>query len=318
MIKNNKKNMIPKFIKPMKAKLVNEYFSNKDWLFERKLDGERCLAVIKKGKTTLYSRNHKKINISYPEIIKAFKNTDLKDAVLDGEIVAFEGNKTSFSKLQERINVTSKEDIKNSKIKPYYYIFDIINLNNKDLRKLPLIERKKILKKTIDFKNNLKYLNHKNQYGEKYYNIACGKGWEGLIAKHRGSEYKSSRSSKWLKFKCVKESEYVIGGYTQPEGQRIGFGSLLIGYYHKNKFIYAGRVGTGFNDDTLRKLKKLFINKKIKKSPFEDFKDNNNNNFIKPELVAQIKYTEKTKAGKLRHPVYLGLRRDKKAKEVKY
>lgn len=317
MIENNKNNLIPRFIKPMKAKLVSEYFSNKDWIFERKLDGERCLTVIKNGNITLYSRNRKKINISYPEIINSIYHTALKNAVLDGEIVAFEGKKTSFSKLQERINVNSKKEIKKSKIKPYYYIFDIINLDNEDLRNLPLVERKKLLKKNIDFKNNLKYLNHKNQYGKKYYNIACNKGWEGLIAKHKNSEYKSGRSSKWLKFKCVKESEYVIGGYTEPEGQRIGFGSLLIGYYHKNKFIYAGKVGTGFNDQTLYQLKKMIKNKRIKESPFEDYKDKNNN-FVKPELVAQIKYTEKTKAGKLRHPVYLGLRRDKKAKDVKY
>src|SRR6056297_1113348 len=302
------------WISPMLATLTDKHFSDKDWIYERKLDGERCL-VFKKGKEVkLMSRNKKKLNKIYPELSEALKNQKY-DFIADGEIVAFENNKTSFSKLQQRMHDKGKNS--GSKIKVFYYIFDILHIDDYAISKIPLKERKKILYKAIKFNDPIRYSAHIAEDGEAYYKEACQKGWEGVIAKDALANYVHSRSKKWLKFKCETKQELVIAGYTDPQGERIGFGALLIGFYKNKKLQYAGKVGTGFSDKVLEELYAKMKKREIDTNPFEqqDIKVKNAH-WIKPELVGAFKFTEWTNDNRLRHPSFQGLRHDKDAKEV--
>ncbi len=308
----------PDWMAPMLATLTHEHFSDKKWIYERKLDGERCL-VFRKGKeVNIRSRNRKNLNITYPEIVEAFKNQANNDYIVDGEMVAFDGKITSFSALQARMHLKDPEKVKQSSTKVYFYIFDILYLDGYNLTGLPLLQRKKIVKRFIEFLDPLRFTAHRNEKGKKYFEEACKKGWEGLIAKKADSTYVHSRSGNWLKFKCVNEQEFIIGGFTDPQGERIGFGSLLIGYYEDKELKYAGKVGTGYSDDLLKELTEKMKKNIIKSSPFAENEDlpKNEVKWIKPSLVAQIGFTEWTVSGKLRHPRFLGLRRDKKPVEV--
>jgi DNA ligase D-like protein (predicted ligase) len=311
------KKTMPSFIKPMLATLTDERFSDPDWIFERKLDGERCL-LFKKGKTiTLKSRNDKILNHSYPEIVAALHKLDLPDCILDGEIVALNKKITSFSLLSQRFGVT---DIKPgaSKIPLYYYIFDIIYCEGYMLTHLPLLTRKKILKSILSKNKTIRYVTHKKKYGEIYFKQACKNKWEGLIAKKSDGTYVSKRSPNWLKFKCSNEQELVIGGYTSPGGSRLNFGALLLGYYENGKLHYAGKVGTGFNEEILHDLGAQLKKLETKKNPFINFDVSMKDvHWVKPVLVCEVQFTEWTSGNKLRHPSYLGLRRDKNAKEVR-
>ncbi len=297
----------------MLATLTHERFSKEDWIYERKLDGERCL-VFKKGKEIrLMSRNQKKINDQYPEIADAIKKQN-HDFVIDGEIVAFDGNITSFSKLQPRMH-RSEPDLS---IPVYYYVFDIIYLEGYDLSDLPLKQRKSLLKKAVDFSGeHLRYTIHRNKEGEKFLKEACRKGWEGLIAKEAESQYVHDRSKKWLKFKCEKGQELVICGYTAPGGSRKHFGALIVGYYDHGKLKHAGKVGTGYDEETLKRVHDKMKKLEQDDPPFDnDNPDYKNATWLKPKLVGEFRFTEWTKDNKLRHPSFLGLRDDKKAKDV--
>jgi DNA ligase D-like protein (predicted ligase) len=302
----------------MLATLTHHYFSNKNWLFERKLDGERCIVHKSDKKVKLYSRNKKLINQSYPEIVDAIAKQNKKNFILDGEIVAFDKGITSFSKLQKRIHLKDPKKARQTKIKVYYYVFDVMYFDNYDTTDLPLRTRKKILKNIISFEDEIRYTIHNNSQGKKLLKQACKKGWEGLIAKKANSKYVSKRSKDWLKFKCINEQEFVIGGFTGPGGKRVGFGSLLLGYYEKDNLYYAGQVGTGFDNETLESLRKKFSEMEQKETPFhkKDKLPNNNVHWIKPNMVCEVGFTEWTESGKLRHPRFLGIRRDKPAKMV--
>ncbi|WP_339697926.1 non-homologous end-joining DNA ligase [uncultured Marixanthomonas sp.] len=306
------------FINPMLATLTDDYFDDPDWIFERKLDGVRCLVHIKKGNVYLFSRNNNDISASYPELIDALREKKLPDLWLDGEIVAFEGNKTSFSKLQNRIHLTEKKKITETKTKVYLYLFDILVYGTRDIMEVPLKSRKKLLKKIISWQSPIRYTSHRNENGTTFLEEACQKGWEGIIAKDGTAAYVSSRSRKWLKFKCSQGQELVIGGFTEPQGERKGFGALLVGFYKEQQLHYAGKVGTGFDDDFLEKWRKKFNTIQQEESPFVNFKDsdNGNNHWIEPIYVGQFAFTEWTKNNKLRHPRFLGIREDKEAKKV--
>ncbi len=313
--KKIKKKSFPDFVKPMLAVLTKNHFSSPDWIYERKLDGERCLAFKKGSKIKLMSRNKKNISKTYPELIELLEKQN-HTFVADGEIVAFQGNTTSFSRLQNRLGLKDEKKIKETGIKVYFYLFDLIHLNGFDLSELPLIKRKELLKKSIKFDEPLRFTEHRNKEGKNFLGEACKKGWEGLIAKESESVYKHKRSKKWLKFKCGNQQEFVIGGFTEPKGSRINFGALLIGYYKKNKFKFAGKVGTGYSDETLRELGKKLKSIEIKNKPFDEKVKEKKVHWVKPKLVAEIAFTEWTNERKLRHPRYLGLRRDKKPKNV--
>ena len=316
--KQLKKKKQPEWMSPMLAKLTHKTFSDKDWIYERKLDGERCL-VFKMGReVNIMSRNKKNLNDTYPEIISALKKQKSDNFIADGEMVAFKGKLTSFSELQKRMHLQDKEEIKNSKTKVFYYFFDLMFFNDRDLTQLPLKERKKILEKTISFKDPLRFTTHRNENGEKFFEEACKKHWEGLIAKKADSHYVHSRSSHWLKFKCENQQEFVIGGYTDPQGERKGFGALLLGFYEDGKLHYAGKVGTGYTNKMLVDLHSKMSKIEVDEPVFEKNKDlpAKNVHWLKPEMVGAVAFTEWTKTNKLRHPRYLGLRRDKEAKEV--
>lgn len=308
----------PEWTSPMLAKLSHEIFSDKNWIYERKLDGERILIFKKGNKISLKSRNKKELNETYPEIAEAIKDQESENFIIDGEMVAFDGKITSFSKLQTRMHLKDSKEIKESKTRVFFYVFDIIYFEVYDLTKLVVTQRKAILKKAVKFEDPLRFTPHRNENGEKYHKDACEKGWEGLIAKKADGEYVHQRSSNWLKLKCVNQQEFVIGGYTNPEGERIGFGALLLGFYENGKLQYAGKVGTGYDDKTLEDLHQKLSRIEKKDPEFEANEDlpSKKVHWVKPKYVAEIGFTEWTNTNKLRHPRYLGLRRSKKAREV--
>jgi len=308
---------MPDWIDPMLATLTHEYFDDPDWIYERKLDGERCLIYCDNQEDIrLMSRNKKKLNKRYPDIVDAFKKQANKAFIIDGEIVAFEGDVTSFSKLQQRMH--GDADDKKPSVKVYYYVFDLLYYDQYDLRQLPLKERKKILKDIFDYQSPIFYTRHRKENGQAFLKEACKKDWEGLIAKDYTSTYQTSRSKKWLKFKCEHRQEFILIGYTEPQGERIGFGALLIGYYENEHLKYAGKVGTGFTDKMLEDMIKQFKDIEVEDSPLSKHAeiDEKDVHWLKPKLVGEVTFTEWTDDNKLRHPSFIGLRDDKNPKDV--
>ena len=301
---------------PMLATLTAERFDDPNWLFERKLDGVRAIAARDGARTTLWSRNQKPMDATYPELVSELDRRGPDRFVADGEIVAFDGGQTSFSKLQGRIQLREARDIERVGIPVYLYLFDLLVLGDRDLTGLPLRERKRLLRDAFDFGGALRLSAHRNEHGIDYYRHACEHGWEGLIAKRADSTYTPGRSPDWLKFKCVREQELVIGGFTDPRGSRHGFGALLLGYYDGDRLRYAGKVGTGYNERTLADLRSRLDQLARSRSPFTGPVRESGTHWVRPELVAQIGFSEWTRDGLLRHPRFLGLREDKVATEV--
>jgi len=307
----------PHWAQPMLATLVDEPFSDRDWVFERKLDGERCLAFRQGDRIRLLSRNRRPLDNTYPELLSPLGESASDRFVVDGEVVAFDGSLTSFTRLQQRMQIEDRARARRSKVAVYYYLFDILHLHGWSTTGLPLRSRKRLLKALFGYRDPLRYTAHRNTEGESLFRAACERGWEGLIAKDATAPYVHSRSRKWLKFKCVRRQEFVVGGFTEPAGDRPGLGALLIGYYQNGDLVYAGRVGTGFDDDTLRGLADRLTARERRQPPFDrgDLPAHGVH-WTSPELVAEVGFTEWTRNGKLRHPRYLGLRRDKAPEEV--
>jgi DNA ligase D-like protein (predicted ligase) len=307
----------PKWIAPMLATLTKERFSREGWLFEPKWDGERCLVFRRGRELNLFSRNQVRLNEKYPELTAALQRQQDDSFIVDGEIVTFKNGITSFAKLQQRMQVAHPSADLIRAVPVWLYLFDLLYLERYDTRRVPLQYRKQLLRAAFDFADSLRFTEHREREGEAYYRQACRKGWEGVIAKDGSSEYVSRRTRNWLKFKCVQEQEFVVGGYTEPRGNRIGFGALLVGYYRDRKLVYAGKVGTGFDNDTLRRLGRKLAELKRSTSPFEgDSLPRAGVHWVKPKLVAQIAFTEWTREDKLRHPRFLGLRDDKRPEDV--
>jgi DNA ligase D-like protein (predicted ligase) len=265
----------------------------------------------------LFSRNRIWLNAKYPEVVQAIHQQEATSFIADGEIVAFDGVITSFAKLQARMQVEHPSADLIRKVPVWFYLFDLLYLDRYDIRQVPLRCRKQALRNAFDFHGSLRFTEHRKTEGEDYYRQACQKGWEGIIAKNGDSVYVSRRTRDWLKFKCKQEQEFVIGGYTDPRGSRSGFGALLLGYYREGKLVYAGKVGTGFDHDLLRRLGEKLARLETPVSPFaEDGLPRRGVHWVKPKLVAQIGFTEWTAGGKLRHPRFLGLRDDKRPDDV--
>ena len=297
-------------IEPMKAVLADTPFSDPDWIFERKLDGIRCLAIRDDGgPVQIFSRTARRMNEQFPEIVEALESEPSRDFVADGEIVAFQDGITSFARLQRRAR---------ERVPVYLYVFDLPRHEGEDLRPRPLRERKARLRRALAFEGPVRFTPHRNgEHGEELYREACSKGLEGVIAKRADSPYRSSRSRDWLKLKCHAEQELVIGGYTAPKGSRVELGALLVGYHEDGVLRYAGKVGTGFDRRTLEELGAKLRGLEAEGSPFEPFKPiPPGTRWARPELVAQIGFQEWTRDGRLRHPRYIGLRDDKPASEV--
>lgn len=328
---------LPQHPKPMLAVLSEEGFSDPDWIFERKLDGERALAICDGRHTRLVSRNGKDVSASYPELVESLgeacrsvpsggKRASAGAAgkpvtfVLDGEIVAFSDSVASFSRLQRRLQISDPEEARQSPVTVYYYLFDLLHVAGYDVTGLPLRTRKNLLRNLLSWADPLRFTPHRNEEGEKFLQEACRSGWEGVMAKRAASPYVHARSQNWRKFKCANRQELVIGGFTDPGGSRTGFGALLVGHFDGDKLRYAGKVGTGFDEETLRHLARLLKSRVRKTSPFadEDARElpSSGVHWVTPNLVGQFAFTEWTTSGKLRHPRFMGLRRDKDPKHV--
>ena len=307
----------PHWIEPMKAVLHDRAFSDPDWIYERKLDGERCLAYRTPNGVRLRSRTDKLLNNTYPELVEALEREASPEFVVDGEIVAFRNGIPSFSRLQGRLGIADPERARRTGISVFYYLFDIPHLEGYEVTALPVRTRKRVLRGALDFQGHLRFLPHRNRDGEKLYMDACRRGLEGLIAKRAESRYSGKRSTDWLKLKCSHEQELVIGGFTAPQGKRTDFGALLVGYYEDGKLRYAGKVGTGFDQRTLTELGERMRRLERPDPPFADVHPvPKGTHWIEPNLVGQFAFSEWTHDGRLRHPRYLGLRDDKRPEDV--
>ena len=294
----------------MKAVLTDAPFDDSNWIFERKLDGIRCMAHRDGGgPVRLVSRTDKDMTGQFPEVAEALEAQPARDFVVDGELVAFQDGLTSFSRLQRR----AREEVA-----VFLYVFDLLRVEGRDVRELPLRERKALLRDSLGFGGRVRYSRHRNARGTELFREACKQGLEGLVAKRADSPYRSGgRSRDWLKLKCHFEQELVIGGFTAPQGSRTDFGALLVGYYEDGRLRYAGKVGTGFDHAALEELGRRLRELERGDASFADVHPiPRGTHWVEPELVAQIGFSEWTRDGRLRHPRYLGLRDDKPAAEV--
>lgn len=302
----------PDFIPPQLPRLVQSVPDESQWIHEMKFDGYRIQAHLKDSIAHLFTRNGLDWSNSFPHILEGIGKLSATNAILDGEIVALddEGH-SNFQRLQN--SLTSKKD---QQLR--YYIFDIMFLNGKDLRSLPLIERKEILKKLLhNSSDQILFSEHIVENGPDFYTVSCEHHLEGVVSKLADSPYRSGRNDLWCKSKCTLRQEFVIGGYTDAKGGRSGFGALLLGIYEEGKLKYAGRVGTGFNDQTLRQLHKMFSGLERVKSPFEvNSPKPRDVHWVKPIKVAEVTFANWTDEGILRAPVFVGLREDKPSKEI--
>jgi bifunctional non-homologous end joining protein LigD len=300
---------LPKRLQPMLATLTDAPFDDPDWVFEDKFDGFRMVAEIRRGKVALYSRNGKIISQSYIEVAKALEGVK-GDAVIDGELVAL--GKDGVSHFQLLQNALRHE------AKLLYCAFDLMFENGDDLRKLPLLERKERLKAILPRDKLIAFSHHRKATGKRFFAEAQQKGLEGMMAKRADSAYASgSRTPDWLKIKTSKRQEVVIAGFTAPKRTRPFFGALVLAVRENNAWRYIGHVGTGFSHQTLEELHGKLAKLEAAKSPFSaKVKDEGVTTWVRPSLVAEVKFAEWTSKGELRQPVYLGLRSDKQAMDV--
>jgi DNA ligase D-like protein (predicted ligase) len=293
----------PGFVTPMKAVLTTERPAGRQWVFERKLDGIRCLAVKAGGSTRLYSRNELSLNDRYAPLAEALDADPADGFVIDGEAVAFVGGR-------DRFGGGAGSEL-------FYYAFDVLFADGRDVRSLPIEERRQVLEGVLRWGDPLRITEQIGGDGAALLAEACRNGWEGLIAKRLGTPYVSARSRDWLKLKCTRAQELVIGGFTAPQGSRTDLGALLVGHFEGDRLRYAGKVGTGFTRVTLRELSERLAPIVRDTCPFEPEKGIPRvATWVQPELVAQIAFMEWTPDGRLRHPAFRGLRSDKLAREV--
>ncbi|MFJ5178510.1 non-homologous end-joining DNA ligase [Streptomyces griseoviridis] len=301
---------------PMLATLSDRRDFPAGWLFERKLDGVRVLAVRAGGAVTLLSRTGRRLNATYPELVAALEAQECADFTVDGEVVALWRGRTDFARLQRRMGLTRARDVEASGVAVTYYVFDLLRLEGADTRGLALRTRKSLLRRALTYRAPLRLTTHRNEGGERALADACARGWEGLIAKRADSRYRAGRSPDWLKLKCSLTQEFVIGGFTEPGGARAGFGALLLGHWADGRLRYAGKVGTGFDHRTLVALRALLDELAVAAAPFAERVGEPRPRWVEPVLVAQVAFTEWTRDGLLRHPRFLGLRDDKAARDV--
>jgi bifunctional non-homologous end joining protein LigD len=300
----------------MLATLTDRRDFGDDWLLERKLDGERCVTRKMGRDVRLESRTGKDLTSTYPEVRSAVAAQDHRDLLLDGEVVAFDGEQTSFTRLQQRLGVARPSNELVDKFPVVYCVFDLLEADGEDLTSRPLLERRARLM-TIQSSPALQHTEAWRDHSERRFADACRSGWEGLIAKRADAPYTAGRSKDWLKLKCVWEQEFVVGGYTDPAGSRSDFGALLVGYYEQGSLRYAGRVGTGYSNATLHDLGSRLRKLHTAEPAFVDARPvPRGTHWTRPVLVAQIGFAEWTNDGRLRQPRFLGLRDDKSPAEV--
>jgi bifunctional non-homologous end joining protein LigD len=317
---------MPREIHPMLATLVEEPFDDPQWIYEVKWDGYRAVAFINDGRARLISRNQNELTGEFPEIAQAMQDLPVEDAILDGEVVALdEEGRPSFSLMQQRTGMTSPANRgpRNRAVPIVYYAFDLLYLNGHNLMAAPLEQRKALLQQIIPAdKGFLRYSDHYPEQGKALYAVARDKGLEGIVAKLRTGGYVQKRSREWLKIKITRRQECVIAGYTDPRGSRENFGSIVLGLYDENgKLVHVGNAGSGFTELTHAALWKKLHALETDKNPFGGkIESTRRPHWVKPELVAEIKFSEWTHEGerggiKMRAPIYQGLRMDKKPRE---
>jgi bifunctional non-homologous end joining protein LigD len=318
---------MPTVVHPMLATPVAKAFDNPDWLFEIKWDGYRAVAFIDDGRVRLVSRNQNDLTAQFPELGALPKFIKAERAILDGEIVALdEEGRPSFSLMQQRTGFQpgKRRLPRREGVPVIYYAFDLLYLDGLDLRRVPLEQRKQMLQDRIKAGDLLHFSDHYAEKGLELFKAAGQRGLEGIVAKKRNSIYVEKRTNDWLKIKITQRQECVIGGYTDPEGSREYFGALVLGLYDKKKrLIHVGQVGSGFDQKALKEIYDRMQPLQTKKSPFYgEIGELKTAHFVRPELVAEIKFAEwthETAEGgmKLRAPVFMGLRFDKSAEECR-
>jgi bifunctional non-homologous end joining protein LigD len=297
---------VPFRVSPMLATLVDKPFSKQGWVFEEKYDGVRMLAYKEGHKVSLTSRNGIDRSNRYPTIALEVAKLDARTLLLDGEIIVFDAGKVSrFQLLQQ------------GKGRVQYAVFDCLYKDGRDLRREALSARRKVLEQVLSSGPVVSIAKRLGEDGIRAFGMATERGLEGMIGKNGSAAYTEGRSAAWLKVKINQQEEFVIGGFTEPEGTRRHFGALLLGAFRGRELQYVGKVGTGFNQQVLGSLHTKMKTLTRGTSPFSSRIGEKSATFISPKLVAQIAFTERTKDGKLRHPVYLGLRDDKSAREVR-
>lgn len=314
------KREMPTAIYPMLANIAEKPFDDQNWLFEIKWDGYRAVSFIQNGKVRLVSRNQNDLSGRYPELQQLPNFVNAKNAILDGEVVALdEQGRPSFSLMQQRTGIRQhgRQAAPRRDLPIMYFVFDIIYLDGYDLRRVNLDDRKKILRDVLRDGGIVRYSDHYSGQGIALFNAAKEKGLEGIIAKKRNSCYEERRTREWLKIKITQTVDCVIGGYTDPEGARQYFGALVLGLYNgKKQLIHVGNAGTGFNQNMLKEMSAKLKELDAGKNPFIGPVEPRKVHWVKPVLVAEVKFTEwthETDEGglKLRAPVFMGLREDK-------
>jgi DNA ligase D-like protein (predicted ligase) len=278
------------------------------------------LIYASSGRVELFSRNRKPLNAAYPELVDALGPAVRGDAVLDGEIVAFdsESGVTSFARLQQRMQLRDPVRARRSQVAVYLYLFDCLFYEGTDITPLPLLDRKAVLRDVVWYDDPIRFTPYKASGGPAMLRAACDQGAEGIIAKRSDGRYVSARSSDWLKLKCLRRQEFVVGGYTAPQGSRERLGALLVGYYDGDALRYAGKVGTGYGQKTLEMLYQRMVPLQRATPPFREGPSPAGDiQWVAPKLVVEVGFSEWTSAGLLRHPRYLGLRDDKAPREVR-
>lgn len=303
---------MPEKLEPMLAHLADKPFSDPQWLFEIKWDGVRALSWIRKGKLEMRARSGRTITAQYPELAELAEHVDAQDALLDGEIVVLEpSGRSSFERLQQRMNVAKPTARQVAENPVLLYVFDLLYLDGYDLRDAPLLQRKRLLQQRLSPYGPFRYADHMPEKGRELYELASQQGLEGMVAKHAQSTYVGKRSNAWLKIKITKELDAVVGGWTEPRGSRSHFGALLLGLYEGDKLKFIGGVGTGFDGGKLKQIFDQLEPLARARSPFEVTpKYKEKCYWVEPKLVARVRYGEWTGEGHIRHPVFISLRDD--------
>lgn len=306
---------LPKTLQPQLATLTDKAPEGGNWLHEIKHDGYRIVARFEKGRVQLFTRNGHDWTRRFSSVAKALEALRVDDAMLDGEVTILDADgSSSFRRLQEALSAGRSAGF-------VYLAFDLLHLDGHDLRKSEQLERKRVLRQLLKASgfgsdSSVRYSDHIVGNGPEFYEQACELGLEGIISKRSDGVYRSGRGKQWLKVKCTHHEEFVVGGYTEPGGSRSGFGSLLLGAYEKDNFVYAGRVGTGFSNSQIEQLHRKLRDNEVDSSPFNEPPDVKQVHWVKPEFVVEVEFTERTRDGRLRHPVFRGLREDREPGEI--
>jgi bifunctional non-homologous end joining protein LigD len=303
----------------MLATLTDRRELGADWLLERKLDGERLLAYVRGDDVRLRTRTDRDVTAAYPEVAGALAAQRLGAAVLDGELcaVAPDGEPLGFQALQRRLGVADPPAALLDAAPVALWLFDLVHHDGRDLRELGTADREAALREAVARDGALVVTRHEPGDSASAYAAACRAGWEGIIAKRSEAPYVAGRSRDWLKLKCLFEQELVVGGFTEPRGARTGFGALLVGFFEQGALRYAGKVGTGFDTRTLDELAPRLAALEVADAPFSDARPvPPGTHWVRPDLVAQVAFAEWTRDGRLRQPRFLGLRDDKRPRDV--